>query len=179
MTNSELKNITIQLVSLTSENEWVEFKHNNYSPEEIGKRISALSNGACLKEQLFGYLVFGIEDESHTVVGTNFKPKNEKVRGEELEHWLIKMLSPKIDFRIYEYYLKEKPLVLIEIPAATDNPVRFRHKSYIRIGSYTKELTEYPEKERQIWNKTSKSVFEKEIAKQNLTVDEIIINIVV
>ncbi len=174
MTSNELQNITSQLISLTTENEWLEFKQNNYSPEEIGKRISALSNGACLTGQRFGYLIFGIEDENHKVVGTKFKPKTEKVGGEELEHWLIKMLNPKIDFRFYEYTINEKPLVMIEIPATTDNPVRFRHKAFIRIGSYTKELTEYPEKERQIWNKTSRQVFETEITKQNITADEIV-----
>ncbi len=174
MTNIELQNITSKLISLTTENEWLEFKHNNYSPEEIGKRISALANGACLKKQRFGYLIFGVEDSNHTIVGTNFKPNTEKIGGEDLEHWLIKMLSPKIDFRIYEYSIDETRLVLFEIPAALDNPVRFRHKAYIRIGSYTKELTEYPEKERQIWNRTSENVFETEIAKSNLSSDEVV-----
>ncbi|MEA3452682.1 MAG: ATP-binding protein [Bacteroidota bacterium] len=174
MTKTELQNITKQLISLTTENEWLEFKQNNYAPEEIGKRISALSNGACLTGQRFGYLIFGIEDDNHNIVGTKFKPKIEKVGGEELEHWLIKMLNPKIDFRIYEYTMNDKSLVMFEIPATTDNPVRFRHKAFIRIGSYTKELTEYPEKKRQIWNKTSKKIFETEIAKQNLSTEEIV-----
>jgi len=133
-----------------------------------------LANGASLTRQKFGYLIFGIEDTKHTIVGTNFKPKLEKVGGEDLEHWLIKMLSPKIDFRIYEFTIDEMPIVLFEIPAANDNPVRFRHKAYIRIGSYTKELTEYPDKERLIWNKASEKIFETEIAKQNLSVDEIV-----
>ena len=174
MTNIELQNITSKLTSLTTENEWLEFKHNNFSSEEIGKRISALANGACLKKQRFGYLIFGVEDTNHTIVGTNFKPNTDKIGGEDIEHWLIKMLSPKIDFRIYEYTINEKPLVLFEIPAALDYPVRFQHKAYIRIGSYTKELTEYPEKERQIWNKASENVFETEIAKSNLSSDEIV-----
>jgi len=174
MTITELQNITNQLISLPVENEWLEFKKNNYAPDEIGKRISALSNGACLTGQRFGFLIFGIEDDNHNIVGTKFKPKTEKVGGEELEHWLIKMLNPKIDFHFYEYTMNEKQLVMIEIPATTDSPVRFRHKAYIRIGSYTKELTEYPEKERQIWNKTSKKKFETDIAKQNLSTDEII-----
>jgi predicted HTH transcriptional regulator len=103
MKNNELQNITTQLINLPTENEWLEFKENNYAPEEIGKRISALSNGACLKDKRFGYLIFGIEDSNHEIKGTKFKPKQEKVGGEDLEHWLIKMLSPKIDFRIYVF----------------------------------------------------------------------------
>lgn len=174
MTVEELQNITHQLISLQSENEWLEFKQNNFSPEEIGKRISALSNGACLTEQKYGYLIFGIEDDTHKIVGTKFDFKKEKIGGEEIEHWLIKMLNPKIDFRFYQFNIDDKQIVMIEIPATDNNPVRFKHKAYIRIGSYTKELTEYPEKERQIWNKTSKQIFETSIAKQNINVDEIV-----
>jgi len=32
---NRLQNITSKLISLATENEWFEFKHNNYSSEEI------------------------------------------------------------------------------------------------------------------------------------------------
>lgn len=92
MIEKELQNITSQLISLASENEWLEFKQNNYSPEEIGKRISALSNGACLTGHRFGYLIFGIKDGNHNIVGTKFKPKTEKVGGEELGSGIDKVI---------------------------------------------------------------------------------------
>ncbi len=44
---------------------WLEFKHNFHSPEEIGERISVLSNGACLQKQSYGYLIFGVQDKSN------------------------------------------------------------------------------------------------------------------
>lgn len=69
----KLKKLTDDLVRMPTECEWIEFKQNFHSPEEIGERISALSNGACLHNQPFGYLVFGIEDGTHKVLGTNFK----------------------------------------------------------------------------------------------------------
>ena len=43
------KSLIEQLAALPVETEWVEFKLNFHSPEEIGERISALSNSACLK----------------------------------------------------------------------------------------------------------------------------------
>ena len=52
------------LVAQPKESEWLEFKHNFHSEEEIGERLSALSNSACLMDKSFGYLVFGVEDES-------------------------------------------------------------------------------------------------------------------
>lgn len=73
-----------KLVSLPQETEWVEFKHNFHSEEEIGQRLSALSNSAALLNKPFGYLVFGVEDGTHKIVGTTFKAKRHKKGNEEL-----------------------------------------------------------------------------------------------
>ena len=71
-----------ELRALSTETEWVEFKKDNTDPEVIGKRISALSNGARLKDKNKGYMVWGVEDETHSVVGTKFKgPRSRTHRG--------------------------------------------------------------------------------------------------
>ncbi len=62
-----------RLTALPQETEWVEFKHNFHSPEEIGERVSALANSAALLNEPFGYMVFGVEDETHQVVGTTLE----------------------------------------------------------------------------------------------------------
>jgi len=47
-----------ELTKQSHESEWVKFKQNFHSCEEIGERISALSNGACINEPLFDdYLI--------------------------------------------------------------------------------------------------------------------------
>ena len=61
MTN-HYQSLILSLAQQATDQEWLEFKHNFHSPDEIGKRISALANGACLAGKKFGYLVFGIED---------------------------------------------------------------------------------------------------------------------
>ena len=74
MREQELKDLLISLLGHPKENEFLEFKVNQYDKEEIGKRLSALANGAALFSKEYGYLVFGIENETHRVVGTTFKP---------------------------------------------------------------------------------------------------------
>ncbi len=174
MDESQLKKLIEDLVALPKETETVEFKENYYTKEEIGKRISALSNSANLFEVKFSYLVFGIEDGTHNMVGTNFKPKQEKVGNMELEHWILQCLNSKVDFRIYEFKYNDKEIVVFQVPPATDRPIEFDKISYIRIGSNTTELRKFPEKERKIWNNIQKHSFEKGIAKEGLTAKEVL-----
>lgn len=153
MDEQELKALIDELRDLPKETEWLEFKLNYAEHQEIGEYISALSNGACLHNQQFGYLIFGIEDETHEVKGTNFKPRQAKTGNEELENWLIRLLDPRIDFRIYEFNYDNLPLVIFEIDAARNIPVKFSGEAFIRVGSYKKKLKDHPEKERRIWQK--------------------------
>jgi ATP-dependent DNA helicase RecG len=147
-----LENLIDKLISLPKENEYVEFKKNNHKPDDIGERISALSNSANLFQESFGYLVFGIENETHEITGTNFRPSKEKIGNMELENWLMQMLEPKIDFRIYEFKYKGKEnLVLFKIPAAVNRPTDFKNVPYVRVGSVTRSLKEFPEKQEKIW----------------------------
>ena len=169
MNSKDLNVLLDELRSLDSENEWVEFKRNNLNPQEVGKRISALGNGACLSNQPFGYFVFGVEDSTHLVKGTETFFKKIMKGGEELEHWIIQRLSPKINIKVYDFYRGELKISLIRIPSAMSQPIRFMHKAYIRIGSITRDLTEFPEKEKQIWRNEPKQSFETSIAKENVS----------
>lgn len=173
MNEQQLRELTNELVKQPHESEWVEFKLNFHSPEEIGQRLSALSNGACIHNQDFGYLVFGVEDQTQIIKGTSFRAKSHKRGGEDLEHWLTTRLNPKIDFTVYEFdYDETRHISLYVIPAAKTQPVEFIHQSYVRIGSITKKLNEYPEKQAKIWKKNV-TPFEKEIAMDNLSAADI------
>ena len=155
MDNQQLINLLNDIVKQPFESEWVEFKLNYHSVEEIGERISAISNGACIRNQNFGYLVFGVEDETHLIKGTNFYGKKHKKGNEDLEHWLVTRLNPRIDFEIFDFQYDEKRnICLIVIPAAKNQPVEFLHQAYIRINSITRKLNEFPEKQSKIWRKS-------------------------
>ena len=174
MEEKQLIKLLLDLVKLPNESEWVEFKLNYHSDEEIGERISALSNGACLKGEQFGYLVFGIKDKTHAIEGTTFKPKSAKKGNEDLEHWLSQRLSPRIDFQICQFEYEEKNIAIFIIPSTVNQPVEFMHQAYIRVGSITRKLREFPEKQRKIWKKNPEKVFEEEIALSKLDSDQVV-----
>ena len=175
METAELVKLINTLTKLTQETEWVEFKHNFHSPEEIGERLSALSNSACLWNKPYGYLIFGIDDTTHEVVGTTFKAKSHKKGNEELEMWLSLRLSPKVDFEVYEFdYSEGKHISMYRIPAAVNVPVEFTNVSYIRIGSLTKKLSMFKDKEAKIWKKNSGKPLNKILVKNNVSMQEVI-----
>jgi ATP-dependent DNA helicase RecG len=171
---AEVRALLEKLLKQNQESEWVEFKLNYHSAEEIGQRISALSNGACLEMQPYGYLVFGVKNDNETVEGTTFRPKTFKHKNEDLEHWLSTRLRPRIDFKIYEFDYQDKKIALFEIPATDNQPVEFFHESYIRIASITRNLKDFPEKARKIWKKELDKPFEKEVALEGVSATDVV-----
>lgn len=169
-----LQDLVRELVGLPRENEWVEFKTNKWAPQDIGDYISALSNSAALHGKAYGYIVWGIDDRTHDIVGTTFKLSREKKGGEELENWLLRGMEPKLDFYPLEFTIDNKEITLIEIPCAYRSPVRFRGQAFIRVGSYKKLLKDYPEKERQLWRKLDQTPFEEQICAGHVSTDEVI-----
>ena len=143
-----LSSLLDELISLPKETEWVERKRNWSDPEDIGQYLSALSNSAALHRKEAGYILWGVDDNTGTFVGTSFKPKTEKVGSEELEDWLARLLQPRADFHIHEFSHRGRPAVLSEVQPAFHQPVAFRGARYIRIGSCRQNLKDHPEKER-------------------------------
>ncbi len=174
MNPSELQRLVDDLRSKPKETEWVEFKHNKDVPQEIGEYISALSNGAALHRQPHAYIVWGIEDETHELVGTTCRPRNVKVGAEELENWLLRLLEPRIEFRIHEGDIRSKHVALIQIQPATNQPVSFSGTEYIRVGTYKKKLKEYPEKERSLWALFAEKPFETCLAATSVSSDQVL-----
>lgn len=182
-THENLQMLIKRLLSLGGESEWVEFKHNFDQSEEIGEYISALSNSAALSNQPIGYLVWGIDDKNHSIIGTKFQPKKKMVGNttkngnQELESWLINHLTPGIEVRFHEGIIEEKNVVVFEIQAAFSHPVRFKSNEYIRIGTYKKNLKDFPEKERRLWDIFRNESFEKSVAREYLTDDQILLEL--
>lgn len=153
------------------EQPWVEFKHNNYNPQEIGEYISALSNTAALYNQEHAFMVWGIDDATHEIVGTTFVPQKEKQGNQGLELWISTQLDPQVQFYFHSTVIEEKPVVLLEISRAYSAPVKFKSIDYIRIDSYKKKLKDYPDTERELWAIFSKKPFESLIAMENVSGD--------
>ena len=155
MTNLELIDLLNELTSYPAESEWIEFKTKKHgvSDEQIGEYISAMSNGATIKNKPFGYLVFGVEDKTHTITGTDFVFAQAKHGGnEDLVLFLHINLQPKISFEVFEFDYQGKHIILLQIPSAKGEPLNFQKKPYIRIGSNKTDLRNFPEHMRTIYN---------------------------
>ena len=154
MNTAELSALLDRLRAEPHETEWLEFKANRYEPQVLGEYLSALANSACLAGKPRGYLVFGIEDGSHAVVGTAFDPQAEKGKGEQLlPLWLSLGLRPNVGFETWPFVYQGQRVVLFEVHPAFDRPVQFYGTAYVRDGSSKTELSRYPEKERAIWHR--------------------------
>ncbi len=166
-----INDIVHEYCSNTSELPWVEFKENNYNPQEIGEYVSALSNTAAIYNKGFGTLIWGINNQTHELVGTSFEPRTAKYGNESLELWISTQLSPQVQFYFHETEIGGKNIVMLEIAAAYSSPVKFRGIDYIRIGSHKKKLKDFPDTERELWAFFSKKPFEELIAAENVSGD--------
>ena len=169
-----LIDLVLELCKQPHETEWIEFKVNNANPQRIGEYISALANSAALCQKVHAYMVWGVKNGTHEIVGTNFTPFAAKKGNEPLESWLLRLLVPRIDFRFFEVIVNDKPVVILEISSASHSPIAFGGIEYVRIGATKRNLKEYPEKERALWRVFDVVRFENEIAAEQIEGDSII-----
>ena len=163
-----------ELRKLPTETEWLEFKRNDAEPQDIGEYLSALANAAALYGKVNGYLVWGIDDATHEIVGTTFAPAKAKVGNEELESWLLRLLAPKINFRFHGVGIEGRSVILLEIGRAFRHPVQFQNQEFIRIGTYKKKLKDFPEKERALWRVFDQTPFEALFAVEEVTSNDVL-----
>jgi len=136
MTELEVKQTLHNLRSLPGETEVVEFKEakNNYDFTKLGKYFSALSNEANLKGRPCAWLVFGIEDKHHQIVGSHFRPDRKDL--DSLKSEIGNKTTNRITFiEIYELHLPEGRVVMFQIPPAPRGfPIAFDGHYYGRDG---------------------------------------------
>lgn len=132
------------LLSYKDEYEWLDFKENWFSKDEIGEYISAIANGAALCGKEFGYIVWGVNDATKEVVGAtvNF---NKDIDNEPYKHYLARNLTPKISFETVEFKYNEARIVMLIIPQSKSIVTKFKNEAFIRIGSSKEKLSKYPE----------------------------------
>lgn len=118
------------------ENEVVEFKSvgDSYSTSDIGKYFSALSNEANLPDCERAWLVFGVENKSRQVVGSDYRRGKERLHG--LKHQIAQDSSPSVTLReIHELETEHGRVILFEIPAAPQGiPIAWKGHYYARAG---------------------------------------------
>ena len=127
-----------------SENEVVEFKaaKNNYDVDDLGKYFSALSNEANLREHDFAWIVFGIDNKTHIVTGTNFKEGEQALN--RLKQDMSQHTTDNLIFReIVPLFIEGKRVLMFKVPASPRNIVmHWKGIAYARDGESLKPLNQ-------------------------------------
>ena len=131
-------------LSYPTEISWLEFKVGNDDPDRIGRYAAGMANAACAAKQSFAYLVWGIKDGTHEIVGTDFDQEKLKCGNQPLPIWLKTVLRPDIDIGFYPLTYEGKRLVVMEIEAAYRQPIAYKGTELIRVGSALTELSKQP-----------------------------------
>ncbi len=173
-TQSYLDGLVAEFRKLPAETQWLEFKQNNSNPEDIGEYISALGNMAALHGKAAGYVVWGVEDGTHKVVGTTFSPATTKKGNEDLESWLARLLSPRVHFQFHELTHEGHHIVVLEVPRAPGRPIQFQGVEFIRVGSHRQKLKDHPQIEKDLWRVFDTTPFEETIALEHATADTVL-----
>jgi len=166
--------LAVELAAMPREGVWFEFKVDNDDPDMVGEYASALSNGAVLSEKGFGYLVWGVRDGDHAIVGRGVSPLGRKVGNESFENWLVRGLAPQPQLDFFEGSTDEgRRIVMMRVAAAIGRPTTFKGVPYIRVGSHKKKLSEHPDHERRLWQLLDKSPYEGRLAMEHLPEDAV------
>ena len=133
---NELTDILSRLRALPAETEVVEFKKakNGFRDDELGQYFSALSNEANLKSAPYAWLVFGIDDKTHEVLGSNYKQTKPSLNA--MKKAIADQTTGRITFEeIYAFKYNEKRVVMFQIPAAPQGiPIAYQGHFYGRDG---------------------------------------------
>ena len=140
----------LELCAYDDEQEWFEFKENWFQAEELGEYVSAISNAAAFHYKEMGYFIWGVNDDTHEIVGTKFNQYCDYNK-EPYQNYLARNLSPSINFSFEEVEINGKRVVVLLIPPAEEIPTSFKETRYIRIGSSKNNIKKYPKREIQLF----------------------------
>lgn len=140
-----------ELIKLPNETETVEFKHNNFDPEMIGSDISALANSATNRGKNQSYMVLGVNNETHDIVGTNYnrfidnppKSRNEILSGLMRRLKMCEELGSGWDRIALECELKQLPAPKINLYEENTKVILFSELPFANIPHEDKLWTCY------------------------------------
>jgi predicted HTH transcriptional regulator len=98
MNNNDLKLLLDRLIT-EWENEVVEFKHagNDYDTDRIGRYFSAMCNEANLRDIEGAWLVFGVDNKTRNVIGSDYR--DDKERLQSLKMQMAENTEPSVTMR--------------------------------------------------------------------------------
>ncbi|GHT24744.1 hypothetical protein AGMMS4957_18290 [Bacteroidia bacterium] len=136
MSEQELNKILSEATALRAETEIIEFKEakEGYDFDKIGKYFSAMSNEANLKGKPCAWLIFGVENKKHQIVGSRYRAERKDL--DKLKKEIADKTTQNLSFiEIYELNKSEGRVVMFQIPAAPQGiPVAFEGFFYGRAN---------------------------------------------
>jgi len=140
MQNCDLRQILDELRAMPVETEWLEFKEakNDFPIDKLGRYFSAIANEANLKNREYGWLILGIEDQHHKIVGSQYRLNKAKL--ESLKKEVADKTTGQITFlEIFELLIDEeedkKRVLMFQIPAAPSGlPIAWQGHYFGRDG---------------------------------------------
>ena len=139
--NEDIEKKLDELIASQFETEVTEFKEakNSFSFDELGQYFSALSNEANLHNKNCAWIIFGIEDKKHKIVGTKYRNNDKELNS--LKEEIARQTSENLTFiEIYKCTRKDaegndKRILLFQIPPAPKGiPIAFKRMYYGRDG---------------------------------------------
>ena len=178
LSDERLANIINDFCKDATEHEYVEFKENFSDPYRIGQIVCGFLNTLTLKKIPRGFLVWGIRDSDHAVVGTNFNPRTKKVGGREFDFWLKTTIRPNPHLEFRELNIDGARIVVLIISA---NPIdiykckksRNENGSYFRDGTSTIPLEKNKVAEQGLWKAIINKNFETFPAGYNFSEEQV------
>lgn len=142
MQHSSLEHLLNDLIA-TWESEVVEFKQagQDYDTDKIGEYFSAMSNEANLRGVERAWLIFGVNNKTRQVVGTDYRLDTERLQS--LKHQISQSAEPSITFRnIHVLSTEAGRILMFEIPAAPRGiPISWKGHYYARAGESRTSLS--------------------------------------
>ena len=173
-TEQEIVDILKGLLAKPAETEIVEFKQaqNSFSDNELGEYFSALSNEANLKGEAYAWLVFGVDNKTHELTNTQYKPSRPAL--DEMKKKIGDQTTNRITFEeIHDINYQGKRVILFQIPAAPQGiPIAYKGHYYGRDGESLVALN--LQEIEKIRAQRVLDCFEKRPAKSGLTGSEVL-----
>ena len=174
MSDETMVELILSLSQLPEETEWVEFKVDNANAETTARDISALANSAAYCGRECAYKIWGVDDKTHELVGTSFRPLGQTVKGGQLlPIWLKQVLSANVTYEFAETHHAGKRFVILTVWAAVRQPATYQGTPYLREGSSTTRLESGSAREAELWRRLQTRDFESLAARQDVRAEEL------
>ncbi|MBY0567320.1 MAG: putative DNA binding domain-containing protein [Hyphomonadaceae bacterium] len=165
------------LVERPAEESWLEFKESAWDHDRIAQYVAGLSNAAILAGQERGFLVFGVEDATHKIVGTTVALKSKKIGNENFQNWIQRVISPAIQVNLHDFQCDGRKCAIIEIAPSYAAPVAYKSEIWVRIGENLKKPKPDDPVTAALYRATSRVSFEQGAAAMGITAEQVAVRL--